>query len=90
MNLPKYVTINTTNYACAKPSKEAKIRLVSVQAADAEIARLQQQKVIAQTAPNTYLNALLAALKTKEKIAEEKPKKPRAPRKTKVAGAAKG
>ncbi|HYC42790.1 MAG TPA: hypothetical protein VEB70_07365 [Noviherbaspirillum sp.] len=88
MNLPEYVTINGTSYASAKLSTEAKAQLASVQATDAEIARLQQQMAIMQTARNTYFNALLAALKTKEKTAEEKPKKPRAPRKPKAAVAA--
>lgn len=88
MNLPEYVTINGTSYASAKLSAEAKAQLASVQATDAEIARLQQQMAIMQTARNTYFNALLAALKTKEKTADDKPKKARAPRKTKAAVAA--
>lgn len=85
MNFPEYVTINGTSYASAKLSEDAKNQLASVQIADAEIARLQQQMAIAQTARNAYFNALVAALKTKEKTTEEKPKKPRAPRKAKAA-----
>lgn len=85
MNLPEYVTINGTTYASAKLSDEAKAQLASVQATDAEIARLQQQLAIVQTARNTYFSALLAALKSKDPSAEEKPKKPRTPRKTKTA-----
>ena len=88
MNLPEYVTINGTSYASAKLSDEAKTQLASVQAVDAEIARLQQQMAIAQTARNAYFSALLAALKTREKAADEKPKKPRAPRKAKATVAA--
>lgn len=88
MNLPEYVTINGTSYASAKLSDEAKAQLASVQAADAELARLQQQMAIAQTARNTYFSALLVALKTKEKAVDDKPKKPRAPRKAKVAAKA--
>lgn len=85
MNLPEYVTINGTNYATAKLSDNAKAQLGNVQVVDAEIARLQQQLGIAQTARNTYFSALLAALKTKDATTEEKTKKPRAPRKTKVS-----
>lgn len=88
MNLPEYVTINGTSYASAKLSDEAKTQLASVQAVDAEIARLQQQMAIAQTARNAYFSALLAALKIREKATDEKPKKPRAPRKAKATAAA--
>ncbi|HZW13789.1 MAG TPA: hypothetical protein VFF81_11425 [Noviherbaspirillum sp.] len=59
-----------------------------MQATDAEIARLQQQQIaITQTTRNAYFTALLAALKSKEKSSNDKPKKSRAPRKTKAAGA---
>lgn len=85
MNLPEYVTINGTSYATAKLSEEARTQFANVQVVDAEIARLQQRLAIAQTARNAYVNALLAAVKTKDATVEEKPKKPRAPRKAKAA-----
>lgn len=86
MSLPEYLTINGTNYATAKLSDAAKAQVANVQVVDAEIARLQQQLAIAQTARNTYVAALLDAVKAKEEPAlAEKPKKARAPRKAKAS-----
>ncbi len=85
MNLPQYITINGTSYASDKLSDAAKQQAINIQAVDAELARLQQQSAFAQTARNTYVAALLDAVKGKsEAAAEEKPKKPRAPRKPKA------
>ena len=85
MNLPQYLTINGTSYASEKLSDAAKQQAINIQVVDAELARLQQQHAIAQTARNTYVNALLEAVKGKGDTAtEEKPKKPRAPRKPKA------
>jgi hypothetical protein len=93
MSLPQYVTINGTSYASEKLSDAAKMQAVNVQVVDAELARLQQQVAIAQTARNTYVAALIEAVKGKgaaaaaaapAAAAEEKPKKPRAPRKPKA------
>lgn len=88
MNLPQYVTINGTAYASAKLSDEAKAQATNIQVVDAELARLQQQLAIAQTARNAYAAALMAAVKGKAgaaaAVTEEKPKKPRAPRKPKA------
>ena len=85
MNLPQYITINGTSYASDKLSDAAKQQAINIQAVDAELARLHQQSAIAQTARNTYVAALLDAVKGKsEAAAEEKPKKPRAPRKPKA------
>jgi hypothetical protein len=84
MTLPQYVTINGTSYASANLSDAAKMQAVNVQVVDAELARLQQKVAIAQTARNTYVAALIEAVKGKgESAAAEKPKKPRAPRKPK-------
>lgn len=84
MTLPEYVTVNGTRYTTAKLSDEAKTQVLNVQVTDTEIARLQQQLAIAQTARNAYSNALVSAVKAKEEAPAEKPKKPRAPRKPKV------
>ena len=86
MNLPQYVTINGTSYASEKLSDAAKQQAFNIQAVDAELARLQQQVAFIQTARNTYINALIEAVKGKGGAAAEaeKPKKPRAPRKPKA------
>lgn len=88
MSLPQYVTINGTSYASENLSEAAKAQAANVQVVDAELARLQQQIAIAQTARNAYVAALIEAVKGKDKAAPaEKPKKPRAPRKAKAAPA---
>ncbi|MRX06636.1 hypothetical protein GJ697_02160 [Pseudoduganella sp. FT25W] len=91
MSLPQYITINGTSYAADKLSETAKIQAGNVQVVDAELARLQQQIAIAQTARNAYIAALIEAVKggKDEAAAVEAPKKPRAPRKPKAAAAAK-
>jgi len=83
MSLPQYITINGTSYAADKLSETAKIQAGNVQVVDAELARLQQQIAIAQTARNAYIAALIEAVKggKDEAAAVEAPKKPRAPRK---------
>jgi hypothetical protein len=90
MSLPQYITINGTAYASEKLSDTAKAQAANVQVVDAELARLQQQIAIAQTARNAYVAALIEAVKGKGDAAPaEKPKKPRAPRKPKAAAEAK-
>ncbi|MRW82687.1 hypothetical protein GJ698_01105 [Pseudoduganella sp. FT26W] len=91
MSLPQYITINGTSYAADKLSETAKIQAANVQVVDAELARLQQQIAIAQTARNAYVSALIESVKgaKSEAAAAEAPKKPRAPRKPKAAAAAK-
>lgn len=85
MTLPQYITINGTNYASENLNETAKMQAVNIQVVDAELARLQQQIAIVQTARNTYVNALIDAIKGKNVgAAAEKPKKPRAPRKPKA------
>ncbi|MGO4380682.1 DUF6447 family protein [Pseudoduganella sp. RAF53_2] len=85
MNLPQYITINGTSYASEKLSDVAKQQAANIQVVDAELARLQQQTAIAQTARNAYVSALVEAVKGKVDTATvEKPKKPRAPRKPKA------
>lgn len=88
MSLPQYITINGTSYASENLNEAAKTQFLNVQAVDAELARLQQQVAIAQTARNTYVAALIESVKGKGQDAEaEKPKKPRAPRKPKASAA---
>jgi len=88
MSLPQYITINGTSYASEKLSEAAKMQALNLQVVDAELARLQQQIAIAQTARNAYGAALIEAVKGKGDAAvAEKPKKPRAPRKPKAAAA---
>jgi hypothetical protein len=89
MSLPQYITINGTSYASENLNDVAKMQAMNVQVVDAELARLQQQVAIAQTARNTYVAALIDAVKGKGgEAAADKPKKPRAPRKPKAAAAA--
>jgi len=89
MSLPQYITINGTAYASENLSDAAKAQALNLQVVDAELARLQQQIAIAQTARNAYGAALIEAVKGKgAAAAAEKPKKPRAPRKPKAAAAA--
>lgn len=90
MTLPQYITINGTSYASANLSDAAKTQAANVQVVDAELARLQQQMGIAQTARNTYIAALIEAVKGKAEAAPAaKPKKARAPAKPKAETAAK-
>jgi iron-sulfur cluster repair protein YtfE (RIC family) len=85
MNLPQYITINGTSYASENLTDAAKMQAVNVQVVDAELSRLQQQIAIAQTARNTYVAALIDAVKGRgDTAAAEAPKKPRAPRKPKA------
>lgn len=85
MSLPQYISINGTSYSSEKLSDAAKAQAVNIQVVDAELARLQQQVAIVQTARNAYVAALLEAVKGKVEVPnEEKPKKPRAPRKPKA------
>lgn len=85
MNLPQYITINGTSYASENLNESAKVQAANIQVVDAELARLQQQLSIVQTARNAYVAALIDAVKGKAPAeADEKPKKPRAPRKPKA------
>ena len=56
------ITVNGKKYLVADLAEEAKTQFVNIQAADAEINRLQVQLAIAQTARNAYQQALIAAL----------------------------
>jgi hypothetical protein len=84
MSLPEYVTINGTNYATAKLSAEAHAQVQNIQVVDTEIARLQQQLAIAQTARNAYSAALVTTGKGGASETRDPEKKPRQPRKPKA------
>lgn len=66
MNLPEYVTLNGTRYTSSKLPQEALMQLGNIQVVDIEIARLQQQLGIAQTARNAYTSAFAQALKSSD------------------------
>ncbi|MCG7600457.1 DUF6447 family protein [Halomonas sp. McH1-25] len=52
------VTVNGTDYNLADLSENARSQVVNLRVTDQEIARLQQQLAIAQTARTAYANAL--------------------------------
>jgi hypothetical protein len=62
MAIPKNVTINGTSYESANLSEAARDQIANVQVVDAEIAYLQRQLIIAQTARNAYGAALAHAV----------------------------
>ena len=59
------LTVNGVQYLLAELSEEAKTQLMNVQAAEAELNRLQVQLAIVQTARSAYQQALIAALPVK-------------------------
>ena len=71
------ITINNQDYAVAELSEAAKAQIANIQVADAELARLQQQLALVQTARNAYAAALIAAV--------EAPSQPAAPKKKPAA-----
>lgn len=66
MTQPENVTINGNSYALASLTDAARAHVASIQAVDAELARLQLQIGIARTARNAYVNALVASLPAAE------------------------
>ena len=58
----KTITIDDKEYVLDDLSEAARAQLISLQITDQEIIRLQQQQKIAQTARNTYAQALSAEL----------------------------
>ena len=59
------LTFNGVQYLIDDLSEESKSQLVNVQAAEAELNRLQVQLAIVQTARNAYQQALIASLPVK-------------------------
>lgn len=71
MAQPENITINGTTYAFSSLSDAARGHVASIQAVDAEIARLQLRMGIAQTARNAYVGALTASLPAAAQPAED-------------------
>lgn len=63
------ITIDGTEYALSDLSDTAKAQLMSLRGAEQEIARLQMQIALAQTARNAYALTLKAELAVNEKDA---------------------
>jgi hypothetical protein len=59
------LNIDNQQYPIESLSNEAKAILANLQATDQELARLQMQQAICQTARNAYLHALRSALPSK-------------------------
>lgn len=62
MAQPESITFNGKTYPGADLSEAARIQVSNIQVVDAEIAQLQRQLAIAQTARNAYVGALAASL----------------------------
>jgi cell division protein ZapA (FtsZ GTPase activity inhibitor) len=62
MPAPKTITLNGTVYNLDDLTEEARKQVANIQVVDAEIAHLQQQLGIAQTARNAYIAALAGAV----------------------------
>lgn len=58
------ITINNKAYNLDALNEAAKQQLNNIQVVDAELAKLQQQIAIYQTARNTYVQALVAEVET--------------------------
>ncbi len=58
MSKPETISIDNKDYVLQDLSAEAKTQLTNLSVVDQEIARLQQQLAIAQTARIAYSNAL--------------------------------
>lgn len=56
------ITINGNTYAVSELSDAAKAQVANIQVVDAELAKLQQQVAIFQTARQAYIQALVAAV----------------------------
>jgi hypothetical protein len=58
------ITVNGKHHALADLREAARVQVGNIQVVDAEIARLQQQLAIAQTARNACVAALVAAVES--------------------------
>lgn len=56
------ITINEKIYQIADLSEAARQQIANIQFVDAELARLQQQQAVMQTARNAYVSALVSAV----------------------------
>lgn len=59
---PQTITIDDTEYRYADLSEKAQQQINNVSVVDREIARLEQQQALQQTARNAYARALTDAL----------------------------
>lgn len=85
MALSKSLTINGSTYEVESLSEAAQMQVANIEGADVEIARLQRQLALMQTARNAYVAALSTELGSGEPSASqqnevETPKKTRKPR----------
>jgi len=71
MTQPENITVNGTTFALASLNDAARAHVASIQAVDAEIARLQLQLGIARTARNAYVGALMGSLPAPEAVQEQ-------------------
>jgi hypothetical protein len=58
------ITINGITHPMEDLGEEARTQVMNIKVVDAEIARLQRQLAIAQTARNAYVAALVAVVPT--------------------------
>lgn len=56
------ITINEKIYQIADLSEAARQQIANIQFVDAELARLQQQQAVMQTARNAYVSALVSTV----------------------------
>ena len=68
----KAIKIDGVSHKLADLSGNAKKQLINLRVCDQEIARLNQQLAIVQTARGAYAKALAAELPAKDKQADEK------------------
>jgi len=66
------ITINEKTYPVADLNDAARQQVANIQFVDAELARLQQQQAVLQTARNAYVAALVAAVETAPQVASTK------------------
>jgi len=66
------ITIDGTEYNLADLSENARNQVVNLRVTDAEIAKINQQLAIYQTARTAYANALSAELPAQKKPATKK------------------
>jgi hypothetical protein len=66
------ITINEKIYQIADLTEAARQQIANIQFVDAELARLQQQQAVMQTARNAYVSALVSAVDTAPEAAPAK------------------
>lgn len=86
MALAKSLNINGITYEVESLNSAARIQIENIEGADAEIARLQRQLALAQTARNAYISVLSVELasNTSTQITLDKPTEQKKARKTRA------